>query len=133
MRGLDTNVLLRFVLRDDEAQARSAKAAIDHAAADGEPLLVGLLVLLETEWVLRSRARLKKKLVIGVLQQLLETLDLRVESPETLEQALEAYESGPADFADCLINARYQEIGCEAMLTFDARAAKLPGARLLAS
>ncbi|MBA3811804.1 MAG: type II toxin-antitoxin system VapC family toxin [Caulobacteraceae bacterium] len=133
MRGVDTNVLLRFVLRDDEAQARSAKAAIDHAAAVGDPLLVGLLALLETEWVLRLRAHLTKESVIGVFQQLLETRDLGVESSETLEQALEAYESGPADFADCLINARYQEIGCEAMITFDARAAKLPGARLLAS
>ena len=54
MRGPDTNVLVRFLLRDDPVQARAAKSAIDGATAQGEPLLVSLLTILETEWVLRS-------------------------------------------------------------------------------
>ncbi len=41
-------------------------------------------------------------------------------------QALHDYEDGLADFADCLMAARYQQLGCSAMLTFDAKASRLP-------
>lgn len=131
MRGLDTNVLVRFLLRDDAAQARAAKSAIDTATARGEPLLVSLLTILETEWVLRSQGGFGKPIVVRTFKQLLETNDLAIENEDVLEQALHAYEDGNADFADCLMIARYQRIGCRSMHTFDSRAAKLPGGELL--
>lgn len=131
MRGLDTNVLVRFVICDDEAQATVAKSAIDAALARGTPLVVGLLVILEAEWVLRTRYRFGKETVVQIFKALLETRDLFVEGEESLEHALYLYENSSADFADCLMIARYQRIGCDAMLTFDAKAAKLPGCELL--
>ena len=127
MYGLNTNVLVRYLLRDDRKQAEQAKKAIEKALASGEPLVVSLLTMLETEWVLRSCAGLDKKTLITTFRMLLEVRDLRIEQEETLEEALYLYENNNADFADCLMTARYTRLGCKAMLTFDRKAASLPG------
>ena len=132
MRGLDTNVLLRLLLGDEPNQAAATRSAIDLELQAGEPPVVCLLTLLETEWVLRASLGLDKPGVIGVFQSLLEKPDLAIEHESVLEDALHAYQNTPADFADCLINARYRSLGCAAMLTFDTKAARLPGAELLA-
>lgn len=131
MLGLDTNVLVRFLLGDDRQHALRAKAAIERAVAAGEPVVIGILTLLETEWVLRTRAGLDKPDIIGAFKQLLESRDLMFESEAAVEQAIYHYENGKADFADCLMIAQYRATGCRAMLTFDARAARIPGGELV--
>lgn len=127
MYGLDTNVLVRYLLRDDPEQAEQARMAIEKALSTGEPLVVTLLTMLETEWVLRSRASLDKRTIVTTFRMLLEARDLRIGQEETLEEALYLYENNAADFADCLMAARYARLGCKAMLTFDRKAAQLPG------
>jgi predicted nucleic-acid-binding protein len=131
VRGLDTNVLVRYLLRDDARQAATAKAAIERAIAAGEPLLIGLLALLETEWVLRARAGLDKAAILAAFKRLLEARDVEFENEAAIEQALYDFENGAADFADCLMIAQYRQLGCDTMLTFDARAARVPGGELL--
>ena len=131
MIGLDTNVLVRFLLRDDLIQAEQARAAIEDAVADGTTLFVSLLTIMETEWVLRSCAKLDKKKVITTFRTLLEARDLQIEQEGALEEALFLYEGGKADFADCLMTSQYCRLGCSAMFTFDQNAAKLSGVILL--
>ena len=131
MYGLDTNVLVRFLLRDDPKQAEQAREAIENAVAGGKLVAVSLLTILETEWVLRSCAKLEKVQVISIFRMLLEARDLHIEVEEVLEEALYYYESNKADFADCLMSSRYYEYGCEAMLTFDRGTSKLPKNMLL--
>jgi predicted nucleic-acid-binding protein len=133
MQGLDTNMLVRFLLRDDLRQAKAAKSAIDRAISADAPLLVSILTILETEWVLRACADLDKTIIIRTFKQLLEARDLLFENEDVLEQALYLFENNNADFADCLMIARYQDIGCASMLTFDTRAAKIPGCELLSA
>ena len=70
MIGLDTNVLVRFLVRDDEAQFERARRLIRRAAGTGEPVLIGLLVMLETEWVLRSRYNLPKTEILAAFSGL---------------------------------------------------------------
>jgi len=72
MLGLDTNVLVRFLVRDDAEQFERARQLIRREVGRGEPVLVSLLVLLETEWVLRSRYALPKADILAVLSSLLE-------------------------------------------------------------
>jgi predicted nucleic-acid-binding protein len=132
-RGLDTNVLLRFLLNDHPSQSAAARLMIDRESTGGDPPVVCLLVVLETEWVLRTRARFEKARVIQAFHDLLESVDLVIEGEAILEDALHAYQNTSADFADCLINARYRSLGCGGMVTFDAKAARLPGAELLGS
>jgi predicted nucleic-acid-binding protein len=127
MYGLDTNVLIRYLLRDDPVQAEQAKAAIESAVQSGEPVVISLLTMLESEWVLRTCASLDKRAVISTFRMLLETRDIRIEQEETLEEALYLYDNNNTDFADCIMAARYARLGCSAMLTFDKKAAQLPG------
>jgi predicted nucleic acid-binding protein len=65
MIGIDTNVLVRFLVRDDEAQFDRARRLIKREASGGEPVMVSQLVLLEAEWVLRSRYSLKKGAIVA--------------------------------------------------------------------
>jgi predicted nucleic-acid-binding protein len=64
MLGVDTNVLVRYLIRDDQSQFEKARRLIDREVAQGVPVLVSLLVLLETEWVLRSRYELSKSDIV---------------------------------------------------------------------
>jgi predicted nucleic-acid-binding protein len=129
--GLNTNVIARLVLADDAAQTRRAQRVLAQAVARGQPVMLTLGVLLELEWVLRSRAGLDKAAVLRVFKGLLEARDLRIEHEGSVERALYAWEQGGADFADCLHLARYRDMGCSTMLTFDRAAARLGGARAM--
>ncbi len=129
--GLDTNVLVRYLLEDDKRQTVIARQRIQQAVADEQPVQISLLTVLETEWVLRSYGQCDKATVIETLQNLLELRDVEIEQEESLEQALYYYKNSKADFADCLMLSRYHHNGCAAMLTFDKKASSLPGCELL--
>ena len=88
MLGIDTNVLVRYLVRDDQAQYEKARRLIDRELSKGEPVLVSLLVLLETEWVLRSRYDLAKADLIATFSALLDTSDLVVEDEPSVENAI---------------------------------------------
>ena len=88
MLGIDTNVLVRFLVRDEERQFARAQRLLRREAERGEPVFVSHLVLLETEWVLRSRYGLSKAQVLGVLSGLLESTELQIEGEPSVEQAL---------------------------------------------
>lgn len=127
MIALDTDVLVRFLVRDDEAQFERAEKLIRRSAHAGEPTYISLLVLLETEWVLRSRYKLDKSAILGTFSDLLSAMDLSFEDESSIEEALFVWKESPAQFADCLIGARHRSLGCSATATFDTDAAKLPG------
>lgn len=79
MLGIDTNVLVRFLVRDEERQFARAQRLLRREAERGEPVFVSHLVLLETEWVLRSRYGLSKAQILGVFSGLLESIELQIE------------------------------------------------------
>lgn len=127
MLGLDTNVLVRLLVDDEQAQADRARRLVERCAAAGEEVYVSLLVLLETEWVLRSRYGFDKAQVRTAMDALLETRELCIEDESTVETALFHWDESSADFADCLIAACHRARGCSATATFDTRAARSPG------
>ena len=127
MLGLDTNVLVRYLVRDDQPQFEKARRLIERESDKGEPVLVSLLVLLETEWVLRSRYELPKAEILSALSMLLDVAELAFEDEPSVEHALYSWRESVADFADCLVEARNRRLGCEATATFDAKALKLAG------
>jgi predicted nucleic-acid-binding protein len=130
--AIDTNVLVCLLVRDDEAQFQAAKRLVEQAEAAGEPLLIVLTALRETEWVLRSRYRLDKPAIAATFARLLETDGVVLEHEPTAEEALYIWNQHPsADFADCLHNARAAQMGRTRFVTFDAGAAKLPRGELL--
>jgi predicted nucleic-acid-binding protein len=127
MIGIDTNVLVRFLIRDDQAQFERAQKFIRREAASGEPVFVSLVVLLEVEWVLRSRYKLVKKEILQTFSALLSSIELSFEDESSIEEALFIWKGSSAQFADCLIGARHRACGCQATASFDADAMKLPG------
>ena len=127
MLGIDTNVLVRFLVRDEEAQFEKARKLIKREVAAGSTVLVNQLVLLETEWVLRSRFSLAKNLIIQAISGLLDASDVRFEDEPAVEEAIFIWKDSAADFADCLIGAKNRRLGCRATATFDMKASKLPG------
>jgi predicted nucleic-acid-binding protein len=127
MLGVDTNVLVRYLVRDDQLQYEKVRRLITREVNKGEPVLVGLLVLLETEWVLRSRYELAKVEIVAAFSALLDAADLALEDEPSVEHALYSWKASAADFADCLIEARNRRLGCRATATFDGKALKLAG------
>lgn len=127
MIGVDTNVLVRFLVRDDEAQFERARRLIKRETGRGESVFISQLVLLETEWVLRSRYGVTKTAMIAALAALLEARELQFEDEPSVEEAVYVWKDCSAEFADCLINAHHRSLGCRATATFDAKALKLSG------
>lgn len=119
MIGLDTNVLVRFLVRDNEEQFERARRLIKREIGSKEAVLISHLVLLETEWVLRSRYDLLKAEIVAAISSLLETIELQFEDEASIEEALFTWKDSTAEFADCLINACHRRLGCRATATFD--------------
>ena len=127
MLGIDTNVLVRFLVRDDEVQFEKARKLIKREVAAGRRVFVNQLVLMETEWVLRSRYAAPKNQIIEAISSLLDATDVQFEDEPSIEEGLFMWKDSTADFADCLIGAKNRRLGCRATVSFDAKASKLPG------
>ena len=127
MLGIDTNVLVRLLVRDNEAQFARAQELLKREVDARTPVLISLLVLLETEWVLRSRYRYTKGEIDRVFADLLNSFDVRFEDESSVVSALFIWKDSAADLADCLIGLRHRELRCRATSSFDQKALELPG------
>ncbi len=132
MAALDTNILVRFLVRDDEKQLAFVQKLIRAALAAGETLFVPITVALELEWVLRSNFKFSKEDVTRTLSSLLATSELSFESESAFEIALALYKKGNADFSDCMHTALAHTAGESPLWTFDRAASKIDGTKLLA-
>ncbi len=130
MRGLDSNILVRYILADDPAQFRAAARFIEHECSPQEPGFVNRVVLAEVVWVLESSYKLPRSAIISALRLLLGANQLSIEEVEDARGALREYEDG-AGFSDSLIAAANARLGCEYTATFDRRAAGRNGFRLI--
>lgn len=127
MIALDTNVLIRFLVKDDEAQSEKARALLERAIDTGIPCHVSDIVICEAVWVLQSGYRFGKSEVADVLQRLIQVRALSFSNPDRIGRALDAFRSGKGDFADYLIRERARAAGCEAVATFDKALLKETG------
>lgn len=117
MIAVDTNVVLRFVTNDDQAQADRATEVFE-----GGSVLVTRTVLLETEWVLRtSHYRFGRGRIASILRKLLGLPGLIVDDPPAVARALDWYEGG-LDFADALHLA--SSAAAAEFVTFDRKLAR---------
>ncbi len=131
MVGLDTNVLVRWIVDDDPRQAARVKRLLEEAVEQESPLFVPSTVMLELEWVLRSRYAFDKSTVLGAFNALLEARELEFQDAPAIERALSFYRQNSADFADCLHAGQCGSARHVPMVPFDRTAARLPGVELL--
>lgn len=121
MIALDTNVIVRFLTQDDADQAQRA-TRIFSGLTEEEPGFVATVVWAETHWVLTRSYGFKRQDVVELLDALLLADEIRAEDPSAVASAVIAARHG-ADFADALIAAAASRAGCDAVVTFDRRAA----------
>lgn len=126
MTGLDTNVLVRFFAQDDAIQSPKADA-IFASLTSAEPGWIGVASVLELVWVMTSQKRLDRGGIATVLSQLLTRDEIVIEQANVVQNALQLYQKGKADFADCLIAASARAAGCSRTMTFDRIAARDAG------
>lgn len=131
MIGLDTNVLVRYIVRDDPAQTALADRCVEDACSREQPGFVSQVVLAELAWVLIRGYGYTRQALGQVISTLLTSEELHVEGVPVVRGALGACLDGNADFADCLIGAIHAQAGCEITWTFDKKAAQMPTHRLL--
>lgn len=130
MIGLDTNVLVRYIMQDDPMQSAKATTLMESLKVD-RPGFVGVVSIVELYWVLTSCYDLTNDQVGQALDILLRTREIVVDRADEVLRALKVFETGKADFADCLIERMAASAGCEQTMTFDSGAAKHAGMTLI--
>ena len=131
MIGIDTNVLARYIVQDDPEQASVASHFIENNCSSEMPGFINHIVLCELIWVLKRCYKVKQSDALKVIEQILRTVQLQVQQPQVVWQAVKAARSGKADFADylsCRINIAS---GCLKTVTFDVAASEIDNMELL--
>ena len=125
MIAVDTNVIIRFLVRDDEKQAKVVYARLRRAEAERERLFVPLAVVLETIWVLGSAYNKSRAEILDAIQDMRQMHVFEFERDEVIERLVSEGRGTKADLADMLIAHSSQSSGCESGITIDREAARL--------
>lgn len=130
MIALDTNVLVRFLVRDDEKQATTANNLLSSLTVEA-PGFVCREVVVELVWVLERAYGFPRDQIADVLEQLVSTEVLAIESADEVAQAAFRYRAGGAGFSDLMILAAAERAQALPMYTFDQMTAQQEGVTLL--
>ncbi|HEM7880620.1 PIN domain-containing protein [Burkholderia contaminans] len=130
MIGLDTNVLVRYFAQDDEVQSKKATALMESLSPE-RPGYVAQVALIEVVWVLGRCYGVEREQMKDIVESMIGTKELVVESADTVRKALRVFASSKADFADCLIERSGHVAECEYTATFDVSASKVTGMQLI--
>jgi predicted nucleic-acid-binding protein len=124
--GLDTNILVRYIMQDDVKQSALATRIVESLTADS-PGYIPLVAIVELAWVLSSAYELSRSQLTEAFEALLRTKELVVERGETVWKGLRLFQRSTGDFADCLIVCSAESAGCAKTMTFDRGASKNGG------
>ena len=122
MKALDTNVLIRFLVRDDVRQAETVYKIFKQAETKKETFYVPLLIVLEIIWVLESVYKITRHDIIDSLNDLVLMPILDFESQPAIMNFISSARNNKTDLSDLLIAHAAKFSGCECVLTFDKRA-----------
>jgi predicted nucleic-acid-binding protein len=125
--ALDTNILLRYVLQDDEQQSPVATALIEEQLSADAPGFVSLVVVCELVWALRRSYGLPKERIAEFMRAVVNSVQIAAEHRHVILTALGAR----GDLADAIIHALGAHHGCTHTLTFDRKFARIDGVELL--
>ena len=127
MRGLDTNVLVRYLVADDNTQMALAEEVIEGGPEQGEDLFVAVPVICELAWVLERSYGYSRSEIAVAIEVLLTLERVQVEDEPSVRRSLMAFASGRAGLADCLIGELGRKAGCRDTVTFDRALKSIPG------
>ena len=130
MIALDTNVLVRYLVRDDPQQAERARRLLQTELTAEKPGIIGLATMIELAWVLVQVYKLSSARLREIVAELIASPQLVIEEAALIERAL-ALEL--RDLGDAIIHEAGKAAGCSKTLTFDRRFARLDGVELLSA
>jgi predicted nucleic-acid-binding protein len=125
MTGLDTNVLVRYLAQDDAAQSARASRLIERELTEREPGFIGLVVLVETCWVLKRLYGATAAELRETVRDLLDTRQFVIEQRTVVLRALARLGDGAGGLANALIAEGAAEAGCARTVTFDKQSTRL--------
>ncbi len=131
MLGLDTNLLVRYLVGDDPAQFDRARAEIEAAADREEPLMINAIVLCEVVWVLSSAYDYSRTEIADAIDHILSTAQFNIEWGDQARQALKDYRTTKAGFTDAFIGRINSSLGAAPTMTFDRELCPLSTFRVL--
>ncbi len=126
MKALDTNILIRFLVRDDEKQAQAVYRLFKNTETRRDTLFVPLLVVLETIWVLEAVYDVGREDILDAFETLLLMPLFVFEDQQAIRAFIASAKDAKADLSDLLIAASASFSGCDSILTFDKTASKIP-------
>lgn len=125
MNGVDTNILVRYLVQDDPEQSRLATQLIEKRCSVDSPVFISGIVLCELVWVLETAYEYEKEVIVPVLEKILRTRQFHIHESQIAWHALEGYKKNGADFSDHYIGHLNIHHGCKSTFTFDKKASKL--------
>ena len=128
MITIDSNVLIRYIVRDDPVQAERARRLLQEELTAEEPGLITVAALAELCWVLRRGYRRSREEIESIVLELMQVEQLVFERAEAIEAALASPHAG---VVDSIIHEVGLLLGSEKTLTFDRKFARLDGVELL--
>lgn len=131
MIGLDTNVLVRYFIRDDPDQSERAAELLEDALSVDNPGFVSVVAMVELAWVLDRTYRLSDVAIARAIERIIGADLLVIEREREVEAAVMAVKDGRGSFADALIGSLGEAAGCSHTVTFDRKAARLPAFKLM--
>lgn len=130
MIGLDTNVLIRYITQDDPVQSAKATEIIERRLSKANPGFLSVLTIAEAVWVLDRAYGLSAGEIAAAMERVLQVEVFVVENEQEIFRATVALKQRPGAFADALIAELGIRAGCTHTLTFDKKAARLPGFKI---
>ena len=127
MIGLDTNVLVRYIVQDDVVQSAKASAIVEKRLTLANPGFVSVVAMVETAWVLERAYGFALQEVGAAIERILQIDVLVVENEQEVFTAVVMLREGIGSFADAIIAALGAKAGCSKTLTFDRKALRIPG------
>ena len=130
MIALDTNVLVRYLVRDILEQAEAARELLE-GLTPGAPGFIGREVTIETAWVLERSYGFSREQIAGILEELTAIESLIFEAGDDVARVASRFRQGGADFADLMILAAAERAGATSLYTSDRALARMDGAALI--
>ena len=130
MIALDTNVLVRYLVRDELRQAEAARGLLESLTSE-HPGYACREVVVELVWVLERAYGFPRDRIAKILEELVATEGLVIEAADDVARAAFRYRAGGAGFSDLMIFAAAERSGAHPLYTFDQKAARLEGVELL--
>ena len=130
MIALDTNVLVRYLVRDDLEQAEAARLLLE-GLNSGRPGFICREVMMEVVWVLERAYKFPRAQIADVLAELIATDGLVIETADEVGRAAISYRQPGAEFSDFMILAAAERTGARPLYTFDRKLARMQGTALV--